>query len=169
MNIWTNDGLQVVKAIERHPRVDADKIMFAGISHGGQIAMYAGAIETKRIKGVLSMGSFVSFEDLYTAVHHWTGHIIPNIGSVGDMGDIAALIAPRPLLILWGEKEDAKHLGRIGTLRESSLAEFDRVKLVYERLGAGRNIHKVISVNAGHDFDVEAALRFLDQYNPLPN
>lgn len=169
MNVWANDGVQVVRAIERHPRVDAGKIMFAGISHGGQIAMYAGAMETKRIKGVLSMGSFLSFEDLYTAIHHWTGHIIPNIGSVGDMGDIAALIAPRPLLILWGEKEDAKHLGRIGTLRESSLAEFDRVKQVYERLGAGQHIHKAITLRAGHQFDVESAVHFLGQYYPHPN
>ncbi|MGH7770296.1 MAG: alpha/beta hydrolase family protein [Candidatus Binatia bacterium] len=168
MNIWANDGVQVVKAIERHPRVDTDKIMFAGISHGGQIAMYAGAMETKRIKGVLAMGSFLSFEDLYTAIHHWTGHIIPNIGSVGDMGDIAALIAPRPLLILWGEKEDAKYLGRIGTLRESSLAEFERVKQVYERLGAGQHIHKFITLKAGHQFDVEGAVHFLGRYYPRP-
>jgi hypothetical protein len=169
MNVWANDGLQVIKAIEQHPRVDADKIMFAGISHGGQIAMYAGAMDTKRIKGVLAMGSFLSFEDLYTAVHHWTGHIIPNIGSVGDMGDIAALIAPRPLLILWGEQEDVKYLGRIGTLRESSLAEFDRVKQVYERLGAGQHIHKFIALKAGHQFDIEGAVHFLGRYYPPPN
>lgn len=169
MNVWAHDGLQVIRAIEQHPRVDADKIVFAGVSHGGQIAMYASAIETQCIKGVLSMGSFFSFEDLYTAIRHRTGHIIPDIGSVGDMGDIAALIAPRPLLIQWGEEDDVKHMGKIATLRESSLAEFDRVKQVYERLGAGQHIHKAITLRAGHEFDVEAAEHFLGQYYPHRN
>jgi hypothetical protein len=164
MNIWVNDGLQVVKAIEQHPRVDANKIMFAGVSHGGQIAMYAGAIETRRIKGVLAMGSFASFEDLYTSMHHWTGHAIPDIGSVGDMGDIAALVAPRPMMIQWGEYE--KKLGKLAILRESSLKEFDRVKQVYERLEAGQNIQKVLTAKAGHHFDVNAAVKFMERFAP---
>jgi hypothetical protein len=167
MNIWVNDGLQVLKAVEQHPRVDATKIVFAGVSHGGQIAMYAGAIETQRIKGVLAMGSFASFEDLYTSMHHWTGHAIPDIGSVGDMGDIAALVAPRPLMIQWGEYE--KKLGKLAILRASSLAEFDRVKQVYERLEASQNIHKVLTAKAGHHFDVPAAVKFMERFAPLPN
>ena len=169
MNIWVNDGLQVLRAVEQHPRVDANKIMFAGVSHGGQIAMYAGAIETKRIKGVLAMGSFASYEDLYTSMHHWTGHAIPDITSIGDMGDIAALVAPRPMMIQWGEYEGVKNLGKIAILREGSLAEFARVKEVYERLDAGLKLQKVITVKAGHHFDVNAAVRFLDQFNSRPN
>jgi hypothetical protein len=169
MNIWVNDGLQVVRAIEQQPRVDANKVMFAGVSHGGQIAMYAGAIETKRIKGVLAMGSFASFEDLYTSIHHWTGHAIPDIGSIGDMGDIAALVAPRPMMIQWGENEGVKNMGKVAVLRESSLGEFDRVKQVYARLEAAQNLHKVLTPRAGHHFDVHAAVRFLDQFNPRPN
>jgi hypothetical protein len=169
MNIWVNDGLQVLRTLELHPRVDANKIMFAGVSHGGQIAMYAGAIETQRIKGVLSMGSFASFEDLYTSMHHWTGHAIPDLGSIGDMGDIAALIAPRPLLIQWGEYDGVSHAGHQAILQPSSLTEFDRVKEVYERLNAEHNIQKVITPKTGHHFDVNAALHFLDQHNSRPN
>src|SRR5262245_46913845 len=165
MNIWVNDGLQVLRAVEQHPRVDADRIMFGGISHGGQIAMYAGAIEPRRVKGVLAMGSFTSFEDLYTSMHHLVGHAIPDVGSVGDMGDIAALIAPRPLMIQWGENETVKDRGDIAVLRESSFTEFERVKQVYERLGAGQNLQKVLTPKGGHQFDVNAAERFLNQFN----
>ena len=169
MNIWVNDGLQVLRAIEQFPRVDAHKIMFGGVSHGGQIAMYAGAIEPERVKGVLAMGSFASFEDLYTKMHHWTGHAIPDMGSVGDMGDIAALVAPRPMLIQWGEYDGVKNMGKKAIFQPSSLTEFERVKQVYERLGAGDKIHKVITPNTGHHFDVSAAVRFLDEYNSRPN
>lgn len=169
MNIWVNDGLQVLKAIEQHPRVDAERIMFAGVSHGGQIAMYAGAVEPTRIKGVLSMGSFASYEDLYTKMHHWVGHAIPDIGSVGDMGDIAALIAPRPLLIQWAEHDGVSSVGHQAIFQPSSLTEFARVQLVYDRLTAGEKLHKVITVKAGHNFDVPAAIRFLDQFNAIRN
>jgi hypothetical protein len=131
--------------------------------------MYAGAIETQRIKGVLAMGSFASFEDLYTSMHHWTGHAIPDIGSVGDMGDIAALVAPRPMMIQWGEYEGVKNLGKIAILREASLAEFDRVKQVYERLEAGQNIQKVVTAKAGHHFDVHAAVNFIEKFALRPN
>jgi pimeloyl-ACP methyl ester carboxylesterase len=168
MNIWVNDGLQVLRAIEQYPRVDANKIMFGGISHGGQIAMYAGAIEPERIKGVLAMGSFASLEDLYTKMHHWTGHAIPDMGRVGDMGDIAALIAPRPLMIQWGEYDGVKNMGKKAIFQPSSLTEFERVKQVYERLDAGKNIHKVITPRIGHNFDIQAAVRFLSQYNSRP-
>jgi hypothetical protein len=168
MNIWVYDGLQVLTAMASHPRVTPDEIMFGGVSHGGQIAMFAGAID-ERVRGVVSMGSFASFEGLFTETHLWTGHAIPGIGAVADIGDIAALVAPRPLLVQWGEKEHMKERGLGGMLRPSSLAEFERAQRVYERLGAGRNIRKVITPALGHHFDTDAARDFLAAHLENPD
>ena len=161
MNNWVYDGIQVLNAITKYRYVDSNRIAFAGISHGGQIALYAGAIERGRISSVISMSAFLSYEDIYTKAHNWTGHAIPGIGALCDMGDIAALIAPRPLLVQWGEND---RRGRWAQLQLSSLAEFDRTKWVYGQLNATHNLHKEITPNAGHEFNVRAVVNFLDRF-----
>lgn len=51
--------------------------------------MYGGGIATEKVHAVIAMGSFLSFEDLYTRVHNMTGHAIPGITRIADMGDLA--------------------------------------------------------------------------------
>ena len=162
MNVWVYDSLQVLKAIREHPKIDSQNIFFGGISHGGQIALYAGALEPKLIRGVLSMGSFLSYDSLYTETHNWTGHAIPGIRTVGNMGDIAALLAPRPFLVQWGELDSTAPWA---SLRPSSIAEFERVQMVYEKMGSPRNIQKVITPQVDHVFDVQAAVSFMARHS----
>ena len=166
MNVWTFDGIQVLDAISQHERVYPSRIAFAGISHGGQIAMYAAALRPNQICAAISMGSFLSFRDLYTKVHNMTGHAIPDVLNFADMGDIAALIAPRPLLIQWGELErDTYH----GSLTSASLSEFERTKEIYRKLGADQAIESHISTGAGHAFDVDAAIAFFEKHLKVSN
>lgn len=159
MGVWVHDGLQVLDAVSRHPRVDPQRMGFAGISHGGQIAMYAAALEPERIHASIAMGSFLSFEQLYTRIHNMTGHAIPGIAEIADMGDLAALVAPRPLLVQWGELERDTYGG---PLTDASLSEFDRTMAVYQQLGAAEHLKSTITPGAGHGFDVAAAVEFLD-------
>ena len=129
----------------------------AGISHGGQIAMYVSALEPERIRASMSLGSFLSYGDLYTRVHHATGHAIPGITDFADMGDIAALVAPRPQLIQLGELDSG---GIRSTLRESSRTELERTRGVYERFGAGDRVRGHVTPGMGHEFDVPTAAEF---------
>ncbi len=162
MSVWVYDSLQVLKAIREHPKIDPRNIFIGGISHGGQIALYAGAIEPELIRGVLSMGAFVSFQSLYTETHNWTGHAIPGIWTVGNMGDIAALLAPRPFLVQWGELDSTDPWA---SLRPSSIEEFSRVQVVYDKMGSPQNIQKVITPQVGHVFDAQAAASFLARHS----
>ncbi|MEW6071725.1 MAG: alpha/beta fold hydrolase [Planctomycetota bacterium] len=158
MAVWVYDGLQVLDAMLRHPAVDPARICFAGMSHGGQIAMYAGAIAPERIAAVIAMGSMISFETIYTEVHNMAGHAVPGIARYGNMGDYGALVAPRPLFVQWGEHERDD---RAGQLRDSSLAEFARTQGVYARLGAAAEAVARVTPDEGHHFDLEAARTFL--------
>ncbi len=163
MNVWVYDTLQVFHGVQAHSNIDRKNIFLGGISHGGQIALYAGALASHKIQGVIAMGAFVSYESLFTEIHNWTGHAIPNIMSVGNMGDVAALIAPRPLLIQWGEQDSTAPWAQ---LRPSSLNEFDRVEKVYTLLKSRHNIKKVITKKRGHEFESHVAGRFiLDHLN----
>ena len=162
MSVWVYDSLQVLTAIRKYPKIDPNNIFFGGISHGGQIALYAAALEPELIRGVLAMGSFVSYQSLYTDTHNWTGHAIPGIWTVGNMGDLAALLAPRPFLVQWGELDSKAPWA---SLRPSSIEEFERVQVVYEKMGNPQNIQKVITPNVGHVFDVQAAASFMAKHS----
>ena len=131
------------------------------MSHGGQIALYVGAIKPTLISGVIAMGSFVSFQSLYTETHNWTGHAIPGIRAVGNMGDLAALIAPRPLLVQWGEKDSTAPQA---SLRPSSISEFERAEVVYQKMDSPENIQKVITPEGWHVFEVDVAASFMDSH-----
>jgi pimeloyl-ACP methyl ester carboxylesterase len=161
MNVWVYDGLQVLDALRVHEAVDPARIGFAGMSHGGQVAMYAGGLAPDRVACVVAMGSMISFDTIYGEVHNMTGHALPGIARVCDMGDLGGLVAPRPMLVQWGALE---RTGRHSQLRDASLRELEVTRSVYERLGAAERVVPRITPGRDHHFDVPAAIEFLDGF-----
>lgn len=87
-------GLNLLQA---HPRVDPRRLGAAGLSGGCWLSQVLSALDT-RVRAAVLSGYFSTFRQ--TA---WVGHCIchhpKGIGAVCEMHDIAALIAPRPLMI----------------------------------------------------------------------
>ena len=86
------------------PFVDSKRIGCVGWSMGGGLTLYLAAID-KRIKAAAISGYFGTFKDTFMRRRQSTDNYIPGILQVGEMHDIACLIAPRPLWIEGGEND----------------------------------------------------------------
>ena len=76
-----------------------------GHSGGVTTALFLSALD-ERIKTVLVSGYFNSFRGSILAMEHCECNYVPGILELAEMGDIAALIAPRPFCAHNGEKDE---------------------------------------------------------------
>jgi len=81
--------------------IDKTKIVCMGNSGGGTTAFFASCLEP-RIGYSMPSSYFCSFDDCIGAMTHCVCNYIPNIRLFFDMGDLAGLIAPRPLVVVSG-------------------------------------------------------------------
>lgn len=76
-----------------------------GHSGGGTTTLFLSALD-ERIKTVVVGGYFNSFRGSILAMDHCECNYVPHILELGEMGDVAALIAPRPFCAINGEKDE---------------------------------------------------------------
>ncbi|HEX6034202.1 MAG TPA: alpha/beta hydrolase family protein [Anaerolineales bacterium] len=76
-----------------------------GHSGGGTTALFLSALD-ERIKAVVVSGYFNSFRGSILAMEHCECNYVPGILELAEMGDIAALIAPRPFCAINGEQDE---------------------------------------------------------------
>jgi cephalosporin-C deacetylase-like acetyl esterase len=88
-------------ALANFPEADSSKVVCTGNSGGGTTTFFASCLEP-RIGYSMPSSYFCSFDDCIGAMHHCACNFIPNIRLFFDMGDLAGLIAPRPLVIVSG-------------------------------------------------------------------
>ena len=124
LQIW--DGIRTLDYLQSRPEVDGERIGCAGLSFGGTMTTYLAALDDRVkvacISGYLSTirGDAMSMRG---RANFCGAQYMPGLLTIGDIPDVAGLIAPKPLLIEMGEKdtcfiiEDAKrayqHLKRI--------------------------------------------------------
>lgn len=84
--------------------IDGDRIICTGNSGGGTTTFYAACMD-ERIKVAMPSCAVCTYKHSIGAMHHCACNYIPNIALYADMGDLAALIAPRKLVVING-KED---------------------------------------------------------------
>ena len=87
--------------LKNFPEADQNKIICMGNSGGGTTTLYASCLEP-RIRYSMPSSFFCSFDDSIGAMHHCVCNLVPNNRLFFDMGDMAGLIAPRPLVIVSG-------------------------------------------------------------------
>ena len=77
----------------------------AGMSGGGQQALWFGALD-ERVSGTITSGYFYGVkESLIELPQNCACNFVPYFFETADMGELGALIAPRPLFIESGEKD----------------------------------------------------------------
>lgn len=108
--------------------IDLDKILLTGNSGGGTATYYA-AIFDERIKLAAPSCSFCSYKTSIMPMYHCACNFIPGALKWFEMEDLSALIAPRPLLILAGEKDP---IFPIQGVKDS----YAVVEKIYEKAGA---------------------------------
>lgn len=108
--------------------VDARRIAVTGNSGGGTVSLFAAACE-ERISAAMPGSYFCTFRGSIGAIHHCDCNYIPGILGLGEMYDIAGLIAPRPFLAIAGLQDPIFPI-------EHVRFAFQRLQRIYAAAGA---------------------------------
>ncbi len=84
--------------------VDPDRIAITGNSGGGTISLFAAACDA-RISVAVPSSYFCTFEGSIGSIHHCECNYVPGILQLGEMYDVAGLIAPRPFRAIAGKDD----------------------------------------------------------------
>ncbi len=154
LNTW--DDLRGLDYLAAHPHVDPTKLGAVGFSYGGTRAMFAAALD-ERITAVDISSYLSSFFEYGIRRNETCGaQLVPGILNWCELADIAALIAPRPLLCESGEWDEGFPVGE-------ARRAFDLVRSCYEVAGAPERCeHEVF--RGGHMFAAGRAFSFMSHW-----
>lgn len=156
--VW--DLMRVIDYLEARPDVDASRVGCMGISGGGTTVLFAAALDD-RIKASVVSGYLNTFRDSILSVEHCICNLIPGILRYAEMPDIAALIAPKPLLIEAGTRDP------IFPLRGVEKA-YRKLRQVYGLLGVPDRLD--IDIFEGeHEISGRKAYRWLKRWLTVDN
>ena len=127
--VW--DIMRAIDMCANFPEVNLKKIFITGNSGGGTASYYTACLDD-RIKLCVPSCAFCSYEKSILAMPHCICNYIPRAYEFFEMQDLAALIAPRRLLVIAG-KEDP--IFPIDGVKEG----FETVKKIYEKAGVPDN------------------------------
>jgi len=144
-----HDGIRAIDYLLTRPEVDPARIGATGIGAGGALAMYTAALDD-RVQVVLVNSYLGKYVVTSLDEEHCPCNDIPGILRYAEMGDVAALIAPRPVMFVNGRRDPASN----PTARES----FAIVSHVYQLLGLPRHTRLIEPEEMGHYFDNQLAI-----------
>jgi dienelactone hydrolase len=100
--MWAWDLMRLADYVETRTECDARRLGCAGLSGGGLQTLWFAALD-ERVQCAVVSGYFYGYRDsLLKLCGNCSCNYVPGLWEAADMGDIAALIAPRPLLIETG-------------------------------------------------------------------
>jgi len=130
--MWTWDLHRLIDYIQSRDDCRADRVGCAGLSGGGLQTLWAAALDTRIRCAVISgymYGHKESLLDMYAAC---SCNYVPHLYEYVDMGDVAALIAPRPLLVETGTKDALNGRSGLANVR----AQMRTIQKAYRLLDA---------------------------------
>lgn len=149
--LW--DLIRCVDYLESLKEVDRKRIGCAGLSLGGEMAMWLGAMDT-RIKATLSSGFLTVMDQMEK--NHCMCWKFPGLRELADWADVYSLIAPRALLCQNGLKEPANDF--TVPLAEKALAE---IKMIYRDYKRPENV-EFIAHQGAHEIDLPSLMNFFN-------
>ena len=106
LQIW--DGVRSLDYLQSRPEVDPYRLGVAGLSFGGTMTTYLAALEPRIrvacISGYLSTikGDAIGMRGLG---NFCGAQYMPGLFTIGDIPEVAGLIAPKPLIVEMGERD----------------------------------------------------------------
>ncbi|NIA13941.1 MAG: prolyl oligopeptidase family serine peptidase [Nitrospiraceae bacterium] len=151
--LW--DVMRCIDYLLARPDIDAGRIGCAGLSLGGEMAMWLGAMDT-RCAATVSCG-FLTVMD-HMEQNHCMCWKLPGLRGLVDFPDIYALTAPRPLQCQNGLKEPETQFN-VPLARQA----LEPIKEVYTLFGKPENVALHVH-EGGHEVDVAALVSFMDEH-----
>jgi predicted dienelactone hydrolase len=149
------DLIRCVDYLEALPEVDAKRIGCAGLSLGGEMAMWLGAMDV-RVQATVSSGFLTRMDQMEK--NHCLCWKFPGLREVADFADIYALTAPRALQCQNGLQEPASQFPV--PLAREALAE---IQPAYDDLKRPDNL-AFVAHGGGHEIELPSLLAFFDQH-----
>lgn len=149
------DAMRVIDFLETQDKVDANRIGACGLSGGGTLTMYLPILD-QRVKLAMIAGAFSEYRTSIYAMHHCICNTLPGIMREGEMADVVALYAPRPVLLINGIDDPIFPI-------DGARKEYARLKGVYKVLGKEENIDADF-FEGGHAWSNNKTLTFLEQH-----
>jgi hypothetical protein len=154
--LW--DLMRCVDYLETLPEVDKRRIGCAGLSLGGEMAMWLGAMDT-RIRATVSSGFLTVMDQMEE--NHCMCWKFDGLRELVDFADIYSLIAPRALLCQNGMKE-----GETQFYVPIAKKAMEEIKPIYADLGAPEKVELLVHPG-GHEIELPSLLSFFEKYLSL--
>lgn len=157
--MWVWDLMRLIDYIETRDDCNSERIGCAGLSGGGLQTLWLTALDD-RIRCAIVSGYFYGYRDaLLKLSDNCSCNYVPGLWKYVDMGDIGALIAPRPLLIESGDRDNLN--GESGLINVTQQLEI--TSGAYRLFGAQDNLwHHVGS--GGHRWYGDRANEFMTRF-----
>jgi dienelactone hydrolase len=160
LGMRVRDARRLVDWLSRHEHLDGGCLGAMGISGGGVLSLLHAALD-RRVRALVISGYLCDWRDSLFSVHHCACNIVPGLGRFGTVGDLAGLVAPRPLLIEAGKRDP---LFPISGVRRAMA----RVRAIYARSGASQGA-SLAEFDGPHRIDGAQAYPFLASTVPAPS
>jgi dienelactone hydrolase len=148
--VW--DVMRTIDYLQSRPEVAADRIATMGISGGGTVSLFAGAVD-ERIRAAVVSCYFNTFRDSIVSLSHCLDNYVPGLLQHMEMYDVAGLVAPRGLFVESGTED------RIFPIEGARVA-YARTEPIFRTLGAEDRLGREI-FEGGHEFHGVGAFEFL--------
>ncbi len=132
--VW--DVMRTLDYIATRPELDSSRVGCMGISGGGTVTLFSAALEP-RIRAALVSGYLNTFRDSIGSLAHCIDNYVPGILNWAEMHDVAGLIAPRPLFVESGERDNIFPIA-------ASIESFKQVREIYGVFQAADRIEQEV-------------------------
>ena len=156
--LWIWDLTRLIDYIESRGDCDPRRIGCAGLSGGGLQSLWLAAMD-ERVRCAIVSGYFYGYRDALLKLPNCACNYVPGLWKAADMGDIGALIAPRPLMIETGDEDSLNGESGLNNVR----TQLDITKGAYTLFGAADRLYHVIR-HGGHRWYGDQAESFMDTY-----
>ena len=130
--MWAWDIHRLIDYVEMRDDCCAERLGCGGLSGGGLQTLWASALDT-RIRCAVISGYLYGYKESLLDLHtNCSCNYVPHLYEYVDMGDIAALIAPRPLLVETGTKDPLNGPSGLENVR----SQMEIIRRAYRLLGA---------------------------------
>ena len=155
------DDRRALSVLASWPGVDAARLGAVGLSEGGKRTLFLAAFDA-RVRAAVVSGYFTTIRDEVAVWDRLGGwdlcNALPGLLHVADLPDIAALIAPHPLLIQNGREDRLYDLDAV-------MNGFARVANTYSGVGAADALALDL-FDGNHRFNPEGPESWIAQWLP---
>ncbi len=146
------EGMASLNWMLSRPDVVRDSIYCTGHSGGGATALFLAALDTRLTTAVIS-GYFCSYQYSILGMPHCECNYVPHLLMMGDIGEIAALVAPRRLCLINGRQDPI--------FPEKGVGEpYQTVKHAYDS-GNASDACSLIFHSGAHRYDYDSSLNYI--------